>query len=441
VVEPGQVLGDRYHVERVLRRGGMAVVFAAFDDRLRREVAVKVQRVDDPATRPRFDREVRTLAALDHPGLVRVYDAGQVGDDAFYVMELIAGPSLAERLADGPLGEDEPRVVGRQVADALAFIHERGIVHRDVKPSNILLAPDGHARLADFGIAWLVDASRLTSTGLIVGTARYLAPEQLTGEPVGPPADVYALALVLCECVTGQPMFGGTAVEIAARRLTGAPVVPPRVGPDLAPLLTEMVAADPRARPTARQVATRLAPTARPTVVWPLPEPRPAGYGRRVTVGTVVLAVAAVALAIAVVVVALVLMNVLGGRTDRVAAARPPTVSASPTTTQPATTAPPTSTSSSTTTSTTSTTAAATFDQVLNQLEQTISADEQAGAIPPNIANHVLHNLRGVSQGDQGGKQVADLVAYINDRAQPGQISPDAASTLANQLAELQAMS
>ena len=160
----------------------MAEVFAATDVRLGRAVAIKVLRFDDTAARDRFEREMRLLARLDHPGLVRVFDAGEDGDDAFFVMEMVEGDTLAERLAAGPLATEETAKLGAAVADALAFIHADGVVHRDVKPSNILLGRDDRPRLADFGIARLTDATALTSTGLTVGTAAYIAPEQFVGQ-------------------------------------------------------------------------------------------------------------------------------------------------------------------------------------------------------------------------------------------------------------------
>jgi hypothetical protein len=433
VVVPGQVLGDRYDVQRVLRRGGMAVVFVAFDRRLRREVAVKVHRADDRATRPRFDREVRTLAGLDHPGLVRLYDAGQDGDDAYYVMELIEGPDLAAHLRAGPIGSRQAQSIGCEVADALAFIHDRGIVHRDVKPSNILVAPDGHVRLTDFGIARSSDASTLTSTGVVIGTARYLAPEQLTGQPVGPPADVYALALVMSECVTGQPVFDGTANEIAVQRLAGAVAAPGDVGPELAAVLATMLIPDPLARPDAHDVVAMLAPP--PVAAEDRTTPallRTHDSHRRRGVLTATAGV----LAAAAIVVGAVLVD---GHPHRAAAheAGATATTQAPTAALPPATAPATAAPTTTTPPTTSSTAPPTLTDVLNQIAQAVSADEQAGVIKPDVADHVLHGLQQLAQGqggdgqgqqgDGGGRNMADLVAYINELEQRGEISPAAA--------------
>ncbi len=436
----------------------MAVVFAAFDTRLARTVAVKVLHLDDPSARSRFDHEVRLLASLDHPGLVRVYDAGEDGDDAFYVMELVDGPSLADQLAHGALPEGDTVVIGRQVADALAFIHERGIVHRDVKPSNILLAPDGPARLADFGIARLLDSTRMTSSGLVVGTAAYLAPEQITGGAVGPAADIYALAIVLNECVTGRPEFAGTPAEVAAQRLSGRTPVPAAVDPRLGTLLVAMLATDPNDRPTARDAGATLAAIGKgsawsvaaqsvvgPETFVPAASALPSGSGSAsgsayVPRASRTLIVAATVLALLVVALAAALVARHDGSS---ASAAPPTVPLPTSVTGTAVPAPPTTASTTSTTvevTTTSTTTAPTFGDVLTAVAQTVGSAQQANAIRPNVANHLLHTLRDIAQrqGDVT-TQVASLVSYVSDRAAEGSISQDAAAQLTAELHQLQA--
>ena len=209
----------------------MGDVFEATDERLQRQVAVKVFREDPSLDRQRFDREARLLASLDHPGLVRVFDAGEHDRAAFVVLELVEGPTLADRLVEGALPPDEVADLGIAVGDALAYIHGHGVVHRDVKPSNILCDPTGHPRLVDFGIARVVDATRVTAVATAVGTAAYMAPEQVQGRDVTGAADVYALGLVLLELLTGARAFQGTVQEVAVARLTRSPDVRAAPGP------------------------------------------------------------------------------------------------------------------------------------------------------------------------------------------------------------------
>ncbi|MDQ0745590.1 hypothetical protein QFZ62_002898 [Clavibacter sp. B3I6] len=290
----GTLLAGRYRISGLLGRGGMATVHRAVDETLGREVAVKVFATDsaDPAEVERQEGEVRMLAGLSHPGLVTLFD---VGDDvvadrvlAFIVMEIVDGTTLADRMKEGPLPGPEVARIGGILADALGYIHRRGVVHRDVKPANVLLArPEDDepaaAKLTDFGIARLVDGTRLTSTGSIIGTVSYLSPEQALGESVGAPTDVYALGLVLLECLTGRRTFPGTAAESTMARVVRDPDIPARLGAAWVDLLTRMTRRDPAARPTAREVAAELRtgraplssvdePTAASTRVMPVAE-------------------------------------------------------------------------------------------------------------------------------------------------------------------------
>jgi serine/threonine protein kinase len=266
------LLGGRYRVSTRLGSGGMADVFRARDEVLDREVAVKVFRAehvahDDAHGVERQQLEVAALARLNHPNLIALYD-GSISDGsgdgghAYIVMELIEGPPLSERIAAGPLPEPSVREIGIQLADGLAYVHSQGMVHRDVKPENILLGVDRsdddstvRARLSDFGIVRLLGSERLTSVNFTLGTASYLAPEQARGSDVAPPADIYSLALVLLEALTGQRAFTGAPLEAAMARLSQRPAIPADLPEPWPQLLHAMTEFDPALRPSAQEVA------------------------------------------------------------------------------------------------------------------------------------------------------------------------------------------
>lgn len=259
----GRVLAGRYALGPLLGRGGLADVHRATDRRLGRDVAVKLLRDlhADEADRARFDNEARLLALLAHPGLITVLDVGAADDDRpFLVLELVEGGTLRQAYDAGPLPVARVAEIGAQVADALAHVHAAGVVHRDVKPSNVLLDADGRARLADFGIARLAGESlRVTRTGATIGSPAYLSPEQVRGEPdLTPATDCYALGLVLLEALTARPAYVGSVLEVAVARLTRAPAVPAGLSPSWVALLSGLTAADPTARPTAAEAAARL---------------------------------------------------------------------------------------------------------------------------------------------------------------------------------------
>jgi eukaryotic-like serine/threonine-protein kinase len=314
---PPTVVGGRYTVGDLIGRGGAADVYRARDELLGRDVAIKMfgaggdvvaaanaeaeqpsVEVADPAPgeaaaapedaeapeaggrygrgtgstpRPsappaelvgdleegsdaRNRREVLTLAALSHPGLVTVYDVGDDHGRAYFVMQLIEGDTLAQRIRRGPLPLGDVIALGAALADALAYVHRRGVVHRDVKPGNVLLDADGRAHLSDFGIAAVRDAAPVTAAGMVIGTASYLSPEQVRGESVTPAVDIYALGLVLIECVTGRREYPGNALEAAVARLHRRPVVPVGLPESLRTLLVAMTADEPGARPDADEV-------------------------------------------------------------------------------------------------------------------------------------------------------------------------------------------
>jgi tRNA A-37 threonylcarbamoyl transferase component Bud32 len=262
------LLDGRYELGECIGQGGMARVFRAEDHVLGRTVAIKMMRsdADGMAAPARARNEVAVLAALDHPSLVKLLDASVLPDRPHYlVMELVDGATLADELRGGAFTPSEVVHLAQELASALHVVHESGVVHRDVKPSNILLASTylpgrkHHAKLADFGIACLLDATRVTSPGTMVGTAAYLAPEQVRGEAPAPSADIYSLGLVLLEALTGDRAFGhASGIGAVMARLVETPAIPDWVGPDWAGLLGRMTASDPAQRPTAIEVAQRV---------------------------------------------------------------------------------------------------------------------------------------------------------------------------------------
>jgi serine/threonine protein kinase len=221
-----EILGGRYRLGRLLGQGAMSEVFEALDERTGVAVAVKVVRSGDADLARRMAQEARALELVEHPGLVRLLDTGSTDSKAYLVMELINGSTLAAGLNRGSLSPEHTATIGATLAEALAFVHDHAIVHRDVKPSNILMTADGQARLGDFGIARLLDASTLTVTGTTLGTAAYMAPEQLEDHQVGPGADIWSLGMVLLECLTGRRIYEGSPSEVVARRLAGPVPLP-----------------------------------------------------------------------------------------------------------------------------------------------------------------------------------------------------------------------
>jgi serine/threonine protein kinase len=254
-------LPDRFVGGELLGRGPGTEVYRAHDQVLDRPVAVKVFAPDaDPLTRERMDREGQALARLGHPGLVAIYDCGSYELRPYLVMQLVLGRTLQAQLIEGPLPVPTVLELGLRLADALAHVHGRGVVHRDIKPSNVFLDETGQPFLGDFGIALLVGQTRLTSYEEIVGTPAYLAPEQVRGNVIGPAADIYALGLVLIECLTGEMEYAADSkAEAALARLSRAPGIPAALPPRLAELLRGMVDDQPGHRPTARRCAEEFA--------------------------------------------------------------------------------------------------------------------------------------------------------------------------------------
>ena len=285
----GLLVADRYRLVRPLGRGGMGSVHLAHDERLDRPVALKRTFSGAPdSSVQRLLREAQVGASLDHPHLVRVYDVVRDDDEVVIAMELVEGPSLAEVLATRLPSQREAVTIVRQVASALDHAHARGVVHRDVKPANVLLGPHG-AKLADLGISTAPDVTRITQAGDLVGSPSYMAPEQLTGEPVGPSADVHGLALTAYELFAGVPArTGGTPIEIAHRAVSEPPPdvrdAWPAAPPELAAVLRRALDRDPALRPAsagafARELDAALEPRAAPVEderpVVPPPRRRP----------------------------------------------------------------------------------------------------------------------------------------------------------------------
>ena len=263
----GELVAGRYRIEAVVGTGGMAAVYRARDEVLGRQVALKIiaPAVDDPTAVRRERTEVELLASLNHHALVTLYDAGvhelHGSERTYLVMELVEGTTLADRLALGPVGEPDVCRMAVDLAEALHVVHDHGVVHRDIKPGNVLLRPSHlpgreiTAKLADFGIAYLIDSTRLTVAGGLIGTAAYLSPEQAQGHPPQPASDIYSLGLVLLEALTGVRSFPGTLMESISARLVRDPIVPADVSQPWRTLLSRMTTRAPDDRPTALDVA------------------------------------------------------------------------------------------------------------------------------------------------------------------------------------------
>src|SRR5579859_680872 len=233
--------GERYQLQDPIGRGGMATIYRGQDLRMDRVVAIKVLREvysTDQKFVTRFQREAKAASSLQHPSIVQVYDYGQTDGNYFIVMELIEGTDLRRYLRSrGVLAVDRAIIIAHDVALGLGAAHRRGIVHRDVKPQNVLVGRDGSIKLTDFGIASVykdINAERLTTTGMTLGTVQYYAPEQAQGEIVSPAADVYALGIVMYEMLTGRPPFDGdTPVAVAMQHIQDAPQPPSELNPNI----------------------------------------------------------------------------------------------------------------------------------------------------------------------------------------------------------------
>jgi eukaryotic-like serine/threonine-protein kinase len=261
---PVYMLADRYRLDDLIATGGMGEVWRATDLALGRPVAVKLLRaeyVQHPETLTRFRAEARHAGSLSHQHIARIYDYGEADatHPPFLVMELVDGPPLTRLLASGPMQPARVMDVVAQAADGLAAAHAAGLVHRDIKPGNLLLAPPDQVKITDFGIAYAAGSAPITRTGMLIGTPAYVAPERVTGAGATPASDLYSLGIVAYECLAGALPFSGTAMEVAlSHQMRALPPLPAAVPAEVGALVAELTAKDPAARPaSAREVVTR----------------------------------------------------------------------------------------------------------------------------------------------------------------------------------------
>jgi serine/threonine protein kinase len=254
----GKIVDDRYVLGESLGSGGMGEVYLAHDKVLDREVALKVLRshyAGDEEFAERFRREARSAASLSHPNIVQVYDRGETGDGTSYItMEYVPGGTLKEQIERrGPFGARETAAVGAQVADALGAAHERGVIHRDIKPQNVLVSASGDLKVTDFGLARVASAVTSSASGAIFGTAGYISPEQALGGPVGPRSDLYSLGVILYEMLTGElPFTADNSIAVCMKHVT-EPLRPPKhLNPEISDgmnaLVVKLLAKDPAGR-------------------------------------------------------------------------------------------------------------------------------------------------------------------------------------------------
>ncbi|GAA2519514.1 serine/threonine-protein kinase [Rarobacter incanus] len=260
---PGLVLGDRYRLVRQLAVGGMGQVWVAQDESLSREVAIKVLKPEFAGNTEflrRLRTEARNAASLSHRGIAQLFDYGERDGIGYLVLELVVGEPMSDLLERSPvLPLDQTLSIIAQTARALHSAHLSGVVHRDVKPGNILLERDGTVKITDFGVSLAADQAPMTATGMVMGTAQYLSPEQAVGKPATPTSDIYALGVIAFEALVGhRPFTGKTAVDIAVAHVNEPiPPLPSSVPPDVATLIQRMLAKDPSERPrSGAQLAT-----------------------------------------------------------------------------------------------------------------------------------------------------------------------------------------
>ncbi|MFL5796654.1 MAG: protein kinase domain-containing protein [Actinomycetota bacterium] len=429
-----RVLAGRYRIEGEVGHGGMARVYRATDTVLGRTVAVKVLdagHASDPAFVDRFRREARAAARLNHPNVVSVYDSGSDGPVHFIVMEFVEGRTLAEVMAqEGPLAPERAAEIARSVAEALSIAHGEGLVHRDVKPGNVMITPRGQVKVMDFGIARVTTAHTITQTSTVFGTASYLAPEQAQGLQVDGRADVYALGVVLYEMLAGRvPFVADSAVAVASKHVMEQPDPPSRwrrgAPPALEAIAMRALAKDPADRfqgaaemagalaafgagdPTTAQAApAATAPLARTDVLPPATRRHAAPRRSRWWIAALVILILAA-------LVALVLPSLVGGKgagrthgrhsgnpTHRASVRPSPTP---PATSAPGTTPPPSPTP-----------AISTVNDAVAALSSTVQQAEASGAIDKGTANDVQKGVDGALH-KYGDGNLDDAIKAIQD--------------------------
>ncbi len=283
----GSVVAGRYRIDSLIAAGGMGEVWRATDEVLGRVVSVKFlhpQFASDESFLERMLREARAASAINHPGVVAVYDFGRIDPEdgvptSYIVMEHVDGPSLSQMLTEGPLGVDKSLMILEETASALYAAHRAGVVHRDVKPGNIIMAPSGHVKLTDFGIARSQDTSTITDSGSITGTATYLSPEQASGEKATEASDLYSLGVVIYSCLTGGPPFtreGPVAIALAHLQ-DPPPPLPEDIPAGVSDLVMSLLEKQPNDRPVdAEAVSAQAALLRGPNMTGPVP-PVPTG--------------------------------------------------------------------------------------------------------------------------------------------------------------------
>jgi serine/threonine protein kinase len=255
VNSPVVVFGGRYEIGRLIGQGGMGRVYEAHDRRLHREVAIKVtsEGAGDERRRRRFEQEARSAARVNHPNVTAIYDVGDQGDESYIVMERLSTASLADRLRNGPLSVVQTRRLALELLGGLGAAHDKGVLHRDIKPGNILFSATGVAKLADFGVAQLDQPSELTETGMVIGSVAYLPPERLHGQPATASGDIYSLGVVLYEVLAGHRPFEGDTPFAVARAIDVVDPVPiGQIHPEVDPWLGEAIDRAMRRRPEER---------------------------------------------------------------------------------------------------------------------------------------------------------------------------------------------